>query len=466
MRIQQTKWLLAIFLAGALSASGAFAGSVPGTLRVGVSRMDITPPLDKEHPPMNAFEHEKLYLRAIVVDNGQSRAALIGVDLGGVQDDVWADASKKLAAKLNTPVENIVISATHTHSDTPASETPGAGTARYGSAFLADVALKAVTEAMSKLQPAQVGYATGEAYLNVNRDAINSTTHLWTQASNLNAPSDKTVAVVTFVKPSGEPIAAYVNYAMHPVNGYLAGFASADFAGATSRYVERAFGDSMVTVFTQGASGNQNPRWIRTGTNVMASRSGTRITGYEMVREDIEAPVRNKAVPVKNADIQVARQLGEYMQAVGVILGEEVIRVMSHIEFSTANPDIWGSQSTLTCPGRKRVDSGREGMMGKYEDGPNINVRLGALGIGDIAITSANAEIYSEIGQRLKKESPMSKTMFVTLANGNAGSGYIPDDASYGHQTFQVLGARIKPGCAEAGIAGGVAKLVGAYMNR
>jgi hypothetical protein len=56
--------------------------------------------------------------------------------------------------------------------------------------------------------------------------------------------------------------------------------------------------------------------------------------------------------------------------------------------------------------------------------------------------------------------------MFVTLANGRANSGYIPDDESYGHQTFQVLGTRLKPGCAEAGIAGRIAALAGDYLAR
>lgn len=465
MRIRVT-FVVAMVLAAVMSASGAFARSVPGNLRVGAARLDITPPPSKEHPALNAYEHEKLYLRAIVLDNGSSRAALIGADLGGINEQVWADASQRIATKLNAPIENIIISSTHTHSDTPASETPGPGAARYGSAFIADVAVKAVTEAMSKLEPARVGYSTGEAYLNVNRDAINPATHRWTQAANVNASSDKTVAVVSFVKPDGKPIAAYVSYAMHPVSGYLAGFVSGDFAAATSRYVEQAFDDGMVTVFAQGASGNQNPRWLRTGTNVLASRSAVNITGYEMVREDIEAPIRNKTVPAKNADRKVAQQLGNYMQAQGVILGEEVIRVMSGTQHAAENPDIWGTQTTLTCPGRRRTDSGREGMTGQYEDGPNVAIRLGALGIGDIAITSANAEIYDEIGQRVKKESPMSKTMFVTLANGRADSGYIANDESYGHQTFQVLGTRLKPGCAEAGIAGGISGLVKSYMAR
>ena len=63
----------------------------------------------------------------------------------------------------------------------------------------------------------------------------------------------------------------------------------------------------------------------------------------------------------------------------------------------------------------------------------------------------------------MKKQSPMANTMMVTLANGRADSGYVPDDASYSHVTFQVLGARIKPGCAESTIADGLADMIGQY---
>ena len=60
----------------------------------------------------------------------------------------------------------------------------------------------------------------------------------------------------------------------------------------------------------------------------------------------------------------------------------------------------------------------------------------------------------------------MANTVVVTLANGRANSGYIPDDASFGHNTFQVLGSRLKPGCAEQGIANGLDELVSQYMSR
>ena len=46
--------------------------------------------------------------------------------------------------------------------------------------------------------------------------------------------------------------------------------------------------------------------------------------------------------------------------------------------------------------------------------------------------------------------------MLATLTNGMAASGYIPDDASFGHNTFEVLSSRLKPGCAETSIVDGI----------
>ena len=63
-----------------------------------------------------------------------------------------------------------------------------------------------------------------------------------------------------------------------------------------------------------------------------------------------------------------------------------------------------------------------------------------------------NGEVYSEIAMRLKSDAPASKTIVVTLANGSANSGYIYSDAAYSHLTFQVIGSRLKPGCAEGKI--------------
>jgi hypothetical protein len=54
----------------------------------------------------------------------------------------------------------------------------------------------------------------------------------------------------------------------------------------------------------------------------------------------------------------------------------------------------------------------------------------------------------------------MPTAVMVTLANGMANSGYIPDDASFGAYTFQVLSSRLKPGCAEGAIDDGLIDLI------
>jgi hypothetical protein len=112
---------------------------------------------------------------------------------------------------------------------------------------------------------------------------------------------------------------------------------------------------------------------------------------------------------------------------------------------------ILGTHQSLQCPGRKRLDSGREGVPGVYEDADPIDIRMGLLVIGHVAFVAIAAEPYNIIGQRLKRLSPYSNTVIVSLANGQT-VGYIPDDASYQHCTFQVLSSRIKQGCAEKGI--------------
>ncbi len=318
----------------------------------------------------------------------------------------------------------------------------------------------AVRQAKAKLQPASVGFGTGFSYLNVSRDNIDPVTHRWTQAPNLQGASDKTVAVVKFSTPDGELIAVYFTYAMHPVNGFLAGFISADFPGAASRYIEQAYGDKVVAVFAQNASGDQNPLYLRVGTNAMASRSGVKITGNVMTREPVEAPLRDGKVTAVPIDPQVRDNLERVMDAEGLLLGEEVIRVITNTSRMDPNPRIWAAQNTATCPGRKRLDSAREGTPGSYEDGDPVHMRLGILRIGNVALASVNAEIYTPIEQRFKERSPLADSMMVTLANGAANSGYVPDDASFGEYTFQVLGSRLKPGCAQEAIVGGFLDMI------
>jgi neutral ceramidase len=434
------------------------------SLKAGAARVDITPPVNPAYPPSGKYDHEKMYVRAIVLDNGETRAALVGADLPDITNPIWSGAAPVIAKELNCPVENLILSPTHSHSACPSGPPPPPFNQIPVESTVKAI-VNAVQMAKAKLQPARVGFGTGAAYLNVNRDAINRETRLWTQAANLEGPSDKTLAVVTITDLNGAPIAGYMNYPMHAIDGFLTGITTADFPGAACRWVERAFKSDMVMIYTQGASGDQNPLWLRPGTNALASKTGVKMTGYEMVREKIEAPLRDGSLPHGKLDPEVADNLERWIDALGLILGEEAIRVMTNIDKQYSDVRIWGSQKIITLPGRKRTNTGREGEPGIYEDGPPVNIRLGLLGIGNIALTSIDSEIYNIFAQHLKKASPMTNTVMVTNSNGRTNSGYIIDDAAYGRNTFQVLGNRLKPGNAEQGIVGGLLDLIQQYTG-
>jgi neutral ceramidase len=155
-------------------------------------------------------------------------------------------------------------------------------------------------------------------------------------------------------------------------------------------------------------------------------------------------------------------QQRQMVLSMGQFLGEEVLHVWRGIERTETAVRLHGSASTIRCPGRERTNQGRAGFEGTYKEGAPVEIRLGLLRVGDVMIGAVNAEVFNPIAQRLKRESPYKATMMATLTNGAARSGYIPDDASFGKQTFEVLSSRLQPGCAESAIVNGIVGLINA----
>src|SRR5207237_10505241 len=145
-------------------------------------------------------------------------------------------------------------------------------------------------------------------------------------------------------------------------------------------------GADVVAVWTSGAAGDQNP---------MSTASGE---DFLMV------------------------------DALGKILGEETVRVASAIKTS-ADAQIRGVQQVVTCPGRRVEDGPRPRADYKFNDAAPVNIRLGVLTLGDVALAGVSGEVLSPIFQHLRKQSPAGRTIMITHANGS--SRYIPDDAGF-----------------------------------
>jgi len=139
----------------------------------------------------------------------------------------------------------------------------------------------------------------------------------------------------------------------------------------------------------------------------------------------------------------------------GQMIGTTAVRVMRESIQPVETARIWAGQESFACPGRVRLDAdnpARENVFPGYKEGPDVNLKVGLLRIGDINFATVNGEVYSQIAMRLKANAPANKTIVVTLANGMANSGYIYSDEAYSHLTFQVIGLHLKPGCAETKI--------------
>ena len=79
-----------------------------------------------------------------------------------------------------------------------------------------------------------------------------------------------------------------------------------------------------------------------------------------------------------------------------------------------------------------------------------------------IPVTGVSSEVYNPIAVRLKRESPYRATMMTTLCYGFGarGGGYMPDDESYGAETFEVLTSRYKQGYAESAVVNGLLDMI------
>jgi len=417
-------------------------------IKVGAAKINVTPSAE-ELPSNYLGVNDSIYSRAIVIDNGTSSAALVTVDIGGFRDNNWGNITQRIEKELGIPVQNVLITATHTH----------AVPFGMGGDKLEQKIFESVSQAKAKLQPARIGYGTGVSYINVNRNIIDPKTRKWWEGPNYEGPSDKTVAIISFEALDGTPIAVYYNYAMHAVLTGNLDLVSGDAPGAASRYIENSYDNKMVAVWSTGCEGDQNPIFFQQTFDLR----DIRIKEYAKRGEDISNAMPPGGTGLDRNNPTVARLMNEQKEitkAMGVMLGEEVKHVMRSIERPVTTATIAGAQKMVSFPGRRRTNQGRAGYEGTYVDGDSVKLRLCVLRINDIVLGTINSEVFNLIAQQLKKESPYARTIVVSLTNGSANSGYIPNDAAFGYQTFEVLSSRCKPGYAERAIIDGILDLM------
>lgn len=90
-------------------------GDVTGTLRAGAAKIDITPGAG-QLPERFLGVADRIHVRALVVDDGQTHAALVSVDVIGLTTEVWQEVARRVDVEAGVGTDRLLLFASHTHS--------------------------------------------------------------------------------------------------------------------------------------------------------------------------------------------------------------------------------------------------------------------------------------------------------------------------------------------------------------
>jgi hypothetical protein len=462
------QYLLGIIVS--LTCTTLLAADPPAPVfRAGAATSNVTPPLGAEiiggfEPFPSTNVHDELRARCLVLDDGQTKLALVVLDLLGIDRCVSLEARKLIEQEAAIPASNVLISAVHTHSAASALGTPVS--ARYVfpqkpddyQRFVARRIADGVKCAANRLRPAQLGFVTAEAPEHVfNRrwflkpGTVPPNPFGGIDQVKMNppggspnlvkpaGPTDPTVSILAVREPNGRPIAVYSAYSLHYVGGVKGSDISADYYGMYCERLERLMqGDEldppMVAMMANGTSGDVN------NINFLHPRPAKK--PYEQMRfvaEDLAAKVHAALAKVEYRDrVTLAARYREPMIACrrpSADMVEWAKRTLDKPASDSSKRDLsyFYAQRTLRmadCP-------------------ESLPVPLQVLRIGDVCIGSMPNEVFCETGLEFRKRSPLQPAFLVSLAHGYFG--YLPTPKQHewgGYETW--LGtSRFEPKASE-----------------
>lgn len=375
-------FLLSMILLLSVCAFSSAAAAGDG-LRVGAALRVVTPdPLLPVSGGVGQPEPAKekigdLFARAMVIEKGDTRVAIAGLDFLG-----WPSVlGDKIRAQVKgIPAENIMIGVTHTHSapDTYAfTDEKGncAADLKYLD-WVCQQAAAAINEAVEKLEPADLKIAVGEAKGKI--------------AYNYYAPDlyDPRCGVIQAIakkgKNKGKPIVTMVNYAIHPeVIGDSKGIVCPDLCGPLYDRIQAATGG--MALFMNGAQGG-------------------------MVTADCRGPEK---------DIET----WEECVRIGELLANEALRIVEKAPVQE-DPGLYCTSKIITFPMESPLLLAvlKSSPLGfKLNPDNTVNTRLNLVNVGTAQILTIPGEALPNIGYYVKRHMPTKQAFLLGLTNDAFG---------------------------------------------
>jgi len=377
--------LILLIVAGNLNAQ---------TFRAGAAMRNITPktliPISggMGTPEIPTGFKGELTVRALVLEKGTTRIAIVSVDNIG-----WpaylGDRSRQLIKGIAP--ENVLIGATHAHSCPDAygftDEKGNTGADLQYLGWCVTQIADAVNEAVSKLEPASLKTAVGEAK---GKIAYNY------YAEKLYDPRMGVIqTIATSGTNKGKPIATLVNYATHPeILGTDRKLISPDLCGPLYDRIESKAGG--MAIFMNSAQGG------------MVTADTRRENGKEA--NDWDECIR-----------------------IGNLMADEALRIIEPAQ-KQENPDLYCASKVITFP----IDS--EAMRFVFKHSPlaakaaknsdfsTVSTRLNLLNIGKAQVVTIPGEALPNIGFYVKRKMKSDQPFLFGLTNDAFGYMLIKED--------------------------------------
>ncbi|OGV49650.1 MAG: hypothetical protein A2X49_03495 [Lentisphaerae bacterium GWF2_52_8] len=361
--------------------------------------------------------HDNLYARILCIECNSQKIVWIHCDLIGFSNTMACDIRNATAEKLGIASENVFLSATHTHS--------GPATVRLRNCgdidldyirFLQDTIVEGTMEAMSSQEEASLYYS--ESIVNeISRDR-----RLASPYSHI----DNRLPILAFIRKDGSCVAVLANYPVHNVG--LTGenrHISADIAGFTADFVSSCISGKPIVLITNGACGNINPLVMDSDYSAVehqGSLLGTAIVNQfprmEPCTDTDILPMFSKVqLPLEELSLEKLEKM----------MDEHREYYQSHVHDYT-NDCIYGA------------------MLGWYEETKNL-IRNGnaphiaeayihILKLGPVFFVGINAEVFSQMADKLREDSKLKRLFVVGYADGCIG--YLPYGEIYEEGGYEV----------------------------
>ena len=408
-------------------------------LKAGTAKSDVSPTESMflwGYPHvarMSTGIHDPLFATALYFDDGVNRTLAIAVDVLYVDRVLVEESRRRIQERITVPPEQIMISATHTHSapvtcsvlamtgDTMVPEPDPVYRER-----LVHGIVDAACRAAQTCVPAEV------AITSVRVEGVGC------NRLSPEAARDPEAGIVA-VRRAGDKtmLAVQLFYSMHPtVLHEDSTLVSSDFPAYTRQSIQQAF-TGVEVIYHNGPCGNLSPRYhVKAQTFAEAERLGGRLGNFvvealntlrdEQFSSDVivggthayvSLPLRRfPAVCAAEAELSVAQKT--YHRLKREAAGHGVVR--------TAECVVFGAEEAVTLA-RAQADGRLLPVQASHQ-----HAEVQVLHVGDTYFVAFPGEFFVEYALEIKQRAN-PRTFVTSLANGEL-QGYITTPAAMGYE--------------------------------